>query len=696
MFEKQEPRIELGAKQLLDRSTVLRKLAETLLPPAPSRYRLITGSATDQGGRPYQEDRLYTPKDSTNPLFAVIDGMGGHSDGHVAAELAVETLSDDEIATTTQIQPPLRQTGDGLVRQVLSTIYSINRKLVSMNKERAAAKKGTSNAAGAFAVFGDDAEGKPMLVAAAVADSKVFLFSNGKNDKGQPKFKPRYYEDSGPQTRLTQVTKPHSQAELERISRGTAYSSISERSYRTNKSGSVLSGLANNPDEEGFDIDVRTVPLELGDITLVCSDGLWENLDRDVIEHWLDQVSKGAVKPEEAAAKLTALAKNEGGVYCDNISVQIIKYEGKARPRKHAVQQAADEAQSRYKFLHDFTQKNLINKVGALLSHIPGSFSLRKIYDQVRSGLSLSEAAREAQNDVILTDLERRAAEVQHLLSTGEFSYPVTDATEQSLKRTHAQMLTAYEQNPKRTTPEQAAALRHQSAQLYICESMRMIQAVVSTEAQYLAAPDCIQTEKKFTKLHDLLSTFPLQYRLEASRLQGILNQAANALYPDLKTAGFTQDNRIRSHAVTNYRQYQKLPPLFLQRVGQNEQHKTTREIDQVNFLVHICLTQRKLLGIPAHVSERFIRTQIQAKTTLPLEIYDLTDHFTGIAYLRNWAYVAKDQNRPADEAKLNSLASNDQANLERQILTACTPKPQQDYSELGKKIRALIWNLQT
>lgn len=63
---------------------------------------------TRRGGRPKNEDRADYAQLKDSALFVLADGMGGHPDGEVAAEIATRTLIDSfhkEIGSSTLISP---------------------------------------------------------------------------------------------------------------------------------------------------------------------------------------------------------------------------------------------------------------------------------------------------------------------------------------------------------------------------------------------------------------------------------------------------------------------------------------------------------------------------------------------------------------------------------------------------------------
>jgi serine/threonine protein phosphatase PrpC len=87
---------------------------------------------------------------------------------------------------------------------------------------------------------------------------------------------------------------------------------------------SLLRSVGVAPEVE---IDVERVDVQPGDRFLLCSDGLWGEVDAGGIARALD-----GDEPEEAARKLVELANQNGGA--DNITVQIARVAGAPAERK--------------------------------------------------------------------------------------------------------------------------------------------------------------------------------------------------------------------------------------------------------------------------------------------------------------------------------------------------------------------------
>jgi len=232
--------------------------------------RFAWGAASDTGRvRQANEDSFL----AVDGLFAVADGMGGHQAGEVASHLALECLQDGFTAAGTDV----------LVRSV----EDANRTLVSRSTaDPELAGMGTTLVAMALV----DANGRDAIGVVNVGDSRLYLMSDGN---------------------LAQITEDHSLvATMERQGRLTAAEAAvhPQRNILTRAlgiDGSVL-------------VDSWEILPIIGDRYLICSDGLFNEVDENRISATLRRIAD----PSEACRELIRLA-NEGGGR-DNITCVIV------------------------------------------------------------------------------------------------------------------------------------------------------------------------------------------------------------------------------------------------------------------------------------------------------------------------------------------------------------------------------------
>lgn len=211
-------------------------------------------------------------------LFVVADGMGGHANGQEASRIA--TCSVSEVVTplllsskseTARCEDLLR---DG-IQYANFSIYQHNQQKFKMGTTLTAAL-----------VFGSTA------YVANVGDSRTYL----------------YRASSG----LTQITSDHSHV-WQLYKNGLI---AQEDIYTHPKRNEITRCLG-----EGVRVEVDTfkVPLQVNDVLLLCSDGLWEMV-RDVD---IEQIIKdNTPRASQTSAKLIEAALHNGGA--DNVSVVVV------------------------------------------------------------------------------------------------------------------------------------------------------------------------------------------------------------------------------------------------------------------------------------------------------------------------------------------------------------------------------------
>ena len=233
------------------------------------RLRLSWGGATHQGQiRPVNQDALFADRG----LFVVADGMGGHQAGEVASRITVKTLGGREHSTL-----------DDLVVSASAANSAVFEHASSDEKF-----KGMGTTLVALAVIGDGRP--PRLGLVNVGDSRMYRM--------------RAEE-------LEQVTDDHSYV-AELVRRGQ----ISETEAETHPYRNMLTraiGVGENVEVDQWELEP-----EAGDIYLLCSDGLINEIEEDAITGIL----AGEPDPTEAAKSLITAANRAGGR--DNITVVIV------------------------------------------------------------------------------------------------------------------------------------------------------------------------------------------------------------------------------------------------------------------------------------------------------------------------------------------------------------------------------------
>ena len=229
-----------------------------------------------KGGRLKNEDRMGYCYTRESGLFVLADGMGGHPEGEVAAQLALQTIA---ALYQREARPVLKDVKAFLTSAALAAHHQIMRY----------------------------AGGKAMLdtprttVVAAVlqgstatwihcGDSRLYVVRDG--------------------TLLTR-TRDHSHAERPRANAGAE---------PVNRN--LLLTCLGSPTAPLLEV---SAPLQLqrGDRIMLCSDGVWGVLDDATIVHTL---SSG--KPvSDAAPDLAEMALRNGGAHSDNVTLIALEWE---------------------------------------------------------------------------------------------------------------------------------------------------------------------------------------------------------------------------------------------------------------------------------------------------------------------------------------------------------------------------------
>lgn len=219
-------------------------------------------------------------------LAAVADGMGGHSNGHLASKLVLRTLA----ATVAQ----------GLAHAPLEGAEALDdHQVVSLLRD----------AVGAAARKMQEAEQHGLvdmgttLCATLLVEQRAFIANLGDS---------RAYLYDGT---LQQLTTDHSMV-AELVNRGELTPAEARVHPRRNEIYRML-GFGRQADPDLF-----TLELEPGDILLLCSDGLNTMVENETIRAALQSESQ----LEAAAQRLVDLANEAGGE--DNISLALIRVEG--------------------------------------------------------------------------------------------------------------------------------------------------------------------------------------------------------------------------------------------------------------------------------------------------------------------------------------------------------------------------------
>ena len=232
-----------------------------------------------KGGREKNEDRMGYCYTRDSGLFALADGMGGHPEGEVASQLALQTLAAlfqrDAKPTLTD---PLRFLHDAIIaghHQLLR--YATEKSLIDTPRTTLVACLLQGNAA----------------YWAHCGDSRLYLVRGDK---------------------LIARTRDHSYSELQET-----LSHVVPMGERFNRN--VLFTCLGSPGKPVVDT-VGPLLMQSGDRILLCSDGLWGTVTDAVIT---EQMASRPIS--DAVPELVEQALRNGGVKSDNVTILAVEWE---------------------------------------------------------------------------------------------------------------------------------------------------------------------------------------------------------------------------------------------------------------------------------------------------------------------------------------------------------------------------------
>jgi serine/threonine protein phosphatase PrpC len=218
-------------------------------------------------------------------LLIVADGIGGYAGGGVASFMAVETISSYVAGMPTFFPPEIA---------IEEAASHANAAIAAA----AAEPESPNNRMGSTAVVAllradsDRARAPVQALIGNIGDSRAYLVHNRK---------------------LTQLTRDHSA-----IQELLDAKLMTPEEAKEHADASLLTRCLGR--EPHVQIDIREVPLEVGDTLLLCSDGLWGYVSDEEIER---VVADPALDAEAASQALLDLALAAGGH--DNVGIQIAR-----------------------------------------------------------------------------------------------------------------------------------------------------------------------------------------------------------------------------------------------------------------------------------------------------------------------------------------------------------------------------------
>lgn len=227
-----------------------------------------------QGPREYNQDRLAYSYSKEALLLVLADGMGGHSHGEIAAELAVKTLTD----AFQNLAKPLLVYPDKFLKEYIQQIHST---------------------IDSFALVNDLPESPcTTIVAALIQSNKLYCAHAGDSRL--------YHLRNG---RLLSRTIDHSVVQL-MLQRNQ----INREEMLYHPERHVIYNCLGGEKSPNIELAPQR-EIQEGDILLLCSDGLWTGLDDQTISDILNELPL-----KLAITQLLDLSESTLGKSGDNLS----------------------------------------------------------------------------------------------------------------------------------------------------------------------------------------------------------------------------------------------------------------------------------------------------------------------------------------------------------------------------------------
>jgi protein phosphatase len=219
-------------------------------------------------------------------LFLVADGVGGHAAGEKASSMAVQAVEDfivDALCWCMQLKSP---SGEALLDEFQKALTHAEDRLFDAARRRPELHGMATTVTMAY-VFGGD------LFVAHAGDSRCYLLRND-----------LFYR----------LTRDHTlTAEL--VKRGVVKPEEAARHALRHVVVNVVGGT------DAVRVDVHKMPLDSGDVLLLCSDGLTEMVpDGEILD-----IVRSEMDPKAACDRLIDRANEKGGK--DNITAIVARFE---------------------------------------------------------------------------------------------------------------------------------------------------------------------------------------------------------------------------------------------------------------------------------------------------------------------------------------------------------------------------------
>lgn len=243
---------------------------------------MVRGALSDIGKkRNKNQDAYYISEEDELRLYIVADGMGGHRCGEIASSMALDIVKDSFLEAKESLIDK-----DNIIKTIKKSIEEANIKIYLKSLEMKECEGMGTTLTLAY-IF------KDRVLIGHVGDSRAYILSDGD---------------------IKQITEDHSYIN-ELLKNG----SITLEEAKTHPKKNMITRAVGS--SSVIEVDTIEMKYKVGDILLLCSDGLFNMLDEDEI----NQVFNREKKMQRACEILTKMANEKGGL--DNITTVAIKFD---------------------------------------------------------------------------------------------------------------------------------------------------------------------------------------------------------------------------------------------------------------------------------------------------------------------------------------------------------------------------------
>ena len=185
-------------------------------------------------------------------LYVVADGMGGHDCGEIASQMAVDVICEEALKRYHELSAQNSELGLDVLEELLQNSFQAANNSIKQYSETVGSDMGTTMVCALIITH----QGQKYALVANVGDSRGYL----------------YRGDT-----LHQITKDHSL-----VAKMVEQKQLTKEEARVHPHSNIL--LRTVGTDRNISIDVFRVGLQENDIILLCSDGLWGEVEDEKLE----------------------------------------------------------------------------------------------------------------------------------------------------------------------------------------------------------------------------------------------------------------------------------------------------------------------------------------------------------------------------------------------------------------------------